>query len=305
MGKMKTLMLSLFLIGLGQANSNELDDLINTSDVLLGQIDQSIAYVGWSMDSTFQGMIAANGLYEEGLITEDQLSYYNNAVVSFASFDPYGSAAAFLMSESEQELLNMNAAVDTFTDVVVEMTVVLEVNELAVEAQEAGVGDPAAAQEVVDFVNEREDAGMTLQVSQEQVETFNQSVEDIDTSAGNAAAFIAVASSEEATEFLNTEARTVNDSFDNPEVGVSFDRASGAVSVAWNSASSMELITAVYVNNHDFGIDAFVSSASVLDAGYESQLYLPGPPNLGYNCFFQGIDCDYSPEETNEEVIIP
>ena len=294
---MKAASLCLFLSVSAQAQADPLDDLVSHSGELLGQIDQQIAYVGWSMQNTAQGRISANGLYLEGQISQEQLDQYNQALVSFAAFDPYGSAQVFLMDQADEEILNMNEAVDTFTNVVVEMTTVLQVNELAAEADEAGVSDPAAAQDVIDFVNEREEAGVTLQISEAQVETFNQSVEDIDTSAGNAAAFIAVASNQEATEFLNAEARDVNDSFDNPDAGVSFNRASGAVSVAWNSASSANAISSVYVNNQAFGIDAFVSSSEVLSGGYESELYLTGPTAIGFNCFFNGIDCGYTGEQ--------
>lgn len=276
------------------APANELDDLLNASDVMLGQIDQSIAYVGWSMTNTQQGMIAANGLYQDGLISESQLNDYNSALVSFAAFDPYGSSQVFLLDQADEEILNMNEAVDSFTDVVTEMTTVLQVNEMVVEAEEAGVGDPAAAQEVVDFVNEREDSGITLQITESQVETFNQSVEDINDSQGNAAAFIAVASNEEATEFLDSQAVDVNDSFDNPDIGVSFDRSSGEVAVAWDSVSSAGQISSVFVNGQTFGIDAYSTSTEVLTGGYESQLYLTGPTNLGYDCFFTGQNCDYS-----------
>jgi hypothetical protein len=291
---MKMAMLSLCLSVSAQTAANELDDLVDTSNILVGQIDQSIAFVGWSMEYTYQGQVAANALYEDGLISEDQYTSYNAALVAFSSFNPYGSSQDFLMNQADEEILNMNEAVDVFTEVVVDMMVVLEVNELAIEAETAGVGDPDAAQEVVDFVNEREDAGLTLAVTEEQVETFNQSVEDINESQGNAAAFIAVASNEDATSFLDTQAQEVNDSFDNPDVGVAFDRTTGAVTVAWNSSTA---VSAVVVNGQDFGIDAFVSSADVLTQGYESDLYLTGPTNLGYSCFFSGVGCDYEEEQ--------
>ena len=102
---MKIAMACLCLSVSGQAQSDPLDDLVANSDVLLGQIDQSIAYVGWTMEYASQGQIAANGLYQDGLITQEQLDAYNNGIAAFAAFNPFGSSEEFLLDASEQELV--------------------------------------------------------------------------------------------------------------------------------------------------------------------------------------------------------
>tara|TARA_R110002051_G_scaffold325625_1_gene429523 strand:- start:27558 stop:28448 length:891 start_codon:yes stop_codon:yes gene_type:complete len=282
---MKIVMACLCLSVSGQAQPDPLDDLVANSDVLLGQIDQSIAYVGWTLESANQGLIAANGLYQDGLITQEQLDAYNDSVAALAVFNPFGSSEDFLLEASEQELANMGSAVDSFTDVVVGMTIVLEVTEMAQAAEAAA--DPQSAQDVVEFMAEIEaETGQTFQISTEDVAEFNQSVEDIDNSAGAAAAYIAVASNEEATTFLDSQAVEVNDTYLSQEVGASFSRETGAVSVEWTTVTAT---SDVYVNGVDFGIDAYVPAEEVLASGYESTLYMTGPTATGFACFYQGV----------------
>lgn len=53
----------------------------------------------------------------------------------------------------------------------------------------------------------------------------------------------------------------------------------------------------MFLNGTDqFGLNLYLSGSDVLLAGQESELYITGPTNLGYQCFVYGNECDESTE---------
>ena len=136
-------------------------------------------------------------------ISTTQLEAYNNALMGMSTYLPYGSVKVELENLASQELELMDQAVDSFTEVVVEMVQVVEVAEMAEEAASPAERE-AAVQEYV--VNNSE----ALQISQEEVDTYNQSLDDIETHANNASAFLAVAGNEQAVAFLDQGVENAN-----------------------------------------------------------------------------------------------
>jgi len=256
------------------AHSNELDNLINASNALVDQIDRGIILTGAAMEYSYTGTGLSDGtLSSTAHISTEQLDAYNNALTGMSTYLPYGSVQDVLNEKAAQELDLMDAAIDTFTEVVVDMVQVVQVAEMA---EEASSPDEEAA--VQDFVAANTEV---LTIDQQEVDTYNQSLDDIETHANNASAFIAVAENSAAVDFLQQGAENNNTTAE--QATVTYSANQQWVSMRWASTNNA---TAVFLNGNDnFGIDLYVSEADVLAIGSDSDYYLTGPTANGFNCF--------------------
>ncbi len=276
MKKMILLLLALSSV----AQSDELDSLINSANNIVDQINKGILLSGAALEYSYEGGYLSNGqLSTSAHITNQQLEAYNTALIAMNNFQPYGNVEDVLQLHAAEQLELMNNAVDTFTDVVVEMIQVVEVVEIASEAS-----TPDEKAEVQEFVATNQEV---LTISQEQVETYNQSVDDIEIHANNASVYLGVAANQEAVDFLQTGAENNNSNANN--AALSYNASMQRVSMQWEGTNNA---TAVYVNGTNFGLDFYVSEADILTAGEESELYLTGPTYLGYQCFMYGQECN-------------
>lgn len=263
------------------ATSSELDTLINSSSAIVDQIDKGIRLVGAAQEYSYVGTGLSNGqLSQTAHITNEQLQAYNNALAGMSSYQAYGSVQDVLENRASEELVLMNDAVDTFTEVVVDMIQVVEVAEMAETA-----ASPAEEAEVQEFVAQNQEV---LTITQDEVDTYNQSVDDIETHANNASAFIAVAANTDAVDFLQQGAENNNTTAE--AATLTYDASYQWVSMQWAGTNNA---TAVYLNGQSsFGLDLYKSEAEVLLAGSESEFYLTSPIGQGYNCFMYGEDCE-------------
>ena len=263
------------------ASSNELDTLINSSSAIVDQIDKGIRLVGAAQEYSYQGAGMSNGqLSQTAHISSEQLQAYNNALAGMQSYQSYGSVQNVLENLASEELVLMNDAVDTFTEVVVDMIQVVEVTEMAETA-----ASPAEEAEVQEFVAQNQEM---LTITQDEVDTYNQSVDDIETHANNASAFIAVAANTEAVGFLEQGAENNNTTAE--EATLTYNASYQWVQMSWAGTNNA---SAVYLNgNNNFGLDLYKTEAEVLLSGSESEFYLTSPIGQGYNCYMYGEDCE-------------
>lgn len=267
------------LVTSSAVQSSELDTLIDTSTAIVDQIDRGIKLVGAASEYAPVGTALSNGaLSGSAHISTEQLQAYNAALSGMSTYQPYGDVKQVLEDRASQELGLMNNAVDTFTAAVTEMVQVVEVAERAENA-----ATPAEEEQVQTFVAENQDA---LTITQNQVDTFNNAADEVELRANNASAFIAVASNEQAVEFLSNGAEGNNTTAE--EATVTYSSANQWVSMKWASTNNA---TAVYVNGNNYGIDLYKTEADILLAGSESEFYLTGPTAQGYNCFMTG-ECE-------------
>ena len=264
------------------AQANELDNLVNTSAAIVGKIDTASIMVGSAINYSSQGLISPQSIADAGKITQQELQAYNQALTGITAYNPYGDAQTFLEDAADGEMELMHDAVDVFTDAVVNMVEVVKVNELAEAA--ATPNEEAAVVEYVDTNFEQ------LQITDSEVATYNQSLDDIETHSTNAGAYLSVAANKDATNFLETGAANNNTTFG--EATVSFDSNQQYVRVAWANQNA----TAVFVNGNNFGIDAYVTEADVLAYGQQTEFYGGSPTKVGYDCFVQQINCEYDYE---------
>lgn len=278
----KAVLTSLFLICSG-VQSSELDTLIATSSAIVDQINSGIMFVGGSINAAQTGMgISSGQLSGNYYISNEQVANYNAALTGMVNYMPYGSAEDYVNQQAENEIEQMEAAIEDFTTVVVDM---LSVQEVAERAEAAETPDDQA--EVQDYVAQND-----LSVSQDDADTYNQSLDDIENHANAAGAFLAVAGNPEAVEFLMEGAMANNTRVE--DNALTYSSANQAVELAW---ANSDTVSSIYLNGQgDYGLDIYATEATILNTGYESMFYNSSPTALGFNCFMYQTDCDEGDE---------
>ena len=278
----KVALTSLFLICSG-VQSSELDTLIATSSAIVDQINSGIMFVGGSINAAQTGMgISSGQLSGNYYISNEQVANYNAALTGMVNYMPYGSAEDYVNQQAENEIEQMEAAIEDFTTVVVDM---LSVQEVAERAEAAETPDDQA--EVQDYVAQND-----LSVSQDDADTYNQSLDDIENHANAAGAFLAVAGNPEAVAFLMEGAMANNTRVE--DNALTYSSANQAVELAW---ANSDTVSSIYLNGQgDYGLDIYATEATILNTGYESMFYNSGPTALGFNCFMYQTDCDEGDE---------
>ena len=264
------------------AKSSEIDQLIDSSSAIVDQIDRGIKLAGAAQGYAHQGTGLSDGtLSGTAHITSEHLQAYNNALTDFANnYLPYGSVQQVLEEKAQQELTLLNDSVDTFSEVVVEIMHVQEVGEMSETAS-----SPQEEAQVQEYVAANSEM---LVITEEQASTYSQSLDDIESHANNASAYIAVAANTEAVSFLQQGAENNNTTAE--QATLSYSANMQWVKMAWSSTNNA---SAVYLNGNDgIGLDLYVTEAEVLLAGSESEYYLSSPIAQGYNCFMYGENCE-------------
>ena len=274
----KIILLTLLAICSG-AQSSELDTLIATSSAIVDQINSGIMFVGGNINAAQTGMgISAGQLSGNYYISDEQVSAYGAALTGMVNYMPYGSAEDYANQQAQNEIDQMESAIEDFTTVVVGMLSVLEVAERA-----EGAVTPDDQAEVQQFV-----ANNDMSVSQEDADQYNSSLDEIEQHASAAGAFLAIAGSPEAISFLDAGAKENNTRIE--DNAFTYSSANQAVELAW---ASSDTVSSVYLNGTgNFGLDIYASEAAILATGYDSQFFNTSPTALGYNCFMYQIDCD-------------
>jgi len=272
--------MSLFLTS-SVTQASELDDLIASSAAIVDQINTGILMTGAAMGYSHTGTGISEGqLAGTAYITTEQVNAYNQALSGMVNYLPYGSAQEYLEDQADAELELMEAAIDDFTAVVVDMLAVQEVAELASEA--ATPDEEAAVQE---YVTNNTDA---LTIDQADADIYNSSLDSIEGHANAAGAFLGVAANPDAVAFMDQGAMDNNTRVETNTL--SYSASTQAVSLAWTSGNPA---TSVYVNGSDaFNINLYMSNQDILTAGASSELYLTGPTYLGYECFMTQLNCE-------------
>ena len=149
----------------------------------------------------------------------------------------------------------------------------------------AAASSPQEEAAVQEFVAENQ---QVLAISQDTISEYNESLDDIETHANNASAYIAVANSELAVSFLEQGIENANTTAE--QTNIFYDANAQWVAMGYNTTRNL---TAVYLNGTDgIGLDLYMSEADILTMGSESEFYLTGPTTQGYNCFIKQTDCE-------------
>ena len=279
----KKILATACLLASVSAPANELDNLVNTSSTIASKLDLGIQYVGAAtvMGPTSIG-IAEFGVQTEAYISSQEATAYNNALQGMANFTAY-TAAEFLNDQGQIEIDLLNDAVDTFAEITVDLATVVQVSDMAVEAQQTD--DVQKQEDLQDFVSSNE---QMLTIAPEDIEVYNDSLDDVATHAANAAAYLAVASDEGATAWLQEGADNAGVRFTDAAENLSFVHQSRAVLLDFSAQNQGY---AVWVDGTDaFGIDLMLTRTEVLFNGSNSDFYMNGPTQN--KCFFSGTECE-------------
>jgi len=224
--------------------------------------------------------LSDGGLSGTAHISTEQLDAYNNALSNMSVYTPHGSVQVELENLATQELELMDLAVDTFAGVVVEMLTVVEVSEMASEAS-----TPNEEAAVQDFVVSNAEV---LTIGTEEVDTYNRSLDDIETHANNASAYLAVAGNEDAVAFLDQKVQDANTTAD--QTNIFYD--ANAQWLAMGTPMQRNLNIIGLSGENTYGFDLYASEADILVIGADSEFYLTGPTAVGYKCFMTQEDCE-------------
>ena len=273
-------LVSLFLSS-SAVQASELDTLIASSAAIIDQINTGILMTGAAMGYANTGTGISDGqLAGTAYITTEQVNAYNQALAGMVTYLPYGSAQDYLEEQAAAELDLMEAAIEDFTAVVVDMLAVQEVAELSAEASTPD--EEAAVQE---YVTTNTDA---LTIDQADADIYNSSLDSIEGHANAAGAFLGVAANPDAVAFMDQGAMDNNTRVETNTL--SYSASTQSVSLAWTSGNPA---TSIYVNGSDaFNINLYVSHQDILTSGATSDLYLTGPTYLGYECFMTQLNCE-------------
>ena len=276
---MKKMIIPLLVLS-SVVQANEYDALLESSQAIVDQITQGVLLVGAATEYSYQGDALSSGnLSDTAHISSEQLQAYNDALYGMETYLPYGDIQEVLEIKAMAELELMDNAIETFTEVVVDMIAVQQVAEIASEAE-----TPQEEAEVQEFVTANVEV---LTIDQEEVDTYNQAVDDIETHANNASAFLAVAGNEQAVEFLEQGIENANTTAE--QTNIFYDANAQWVAMGYNTTRNL---TAVYLNGDNFGLDLYATEADILAAGSESEFFQTSPVALGYECFMNQTDCE-------------
>jgi hypothetical protein len=279
---MKKIAVTVLALAIGSgAVSDELQNLIDASNTLKNQLDTGIRLVGAATEYSYTGTGLSDGSASSlGHISSEQLKDYNDSLTGMSTYLPFGDLQTELETRAQQELVQMEDAVDVFTEAVVEMSTVVQVAEMAESAS-----TPKEEEQVQNFVGENIE---TLQISSETVETYNQSIDDIEEHANNASAFLAIAGNKDAVEFFEQGIENANTTAE--ETNIFYNANSQWVAMGYNTTRNL---TAIYLNGTDgIGLDLYLTDAEILLAGAETDYYLTGPTANSYDCFVGQGDCE-------------
>ena len=276
---MKKMIIPLLVLS-SVVQANEYDALLESSQAIVDQITQGVLLVGAATEYSYQGDALSSGnLSDTAHISSEQLQAYNDALYGMETYLPYGDIQEVLEIKAMAELELMDNAIETFTEVVVDMIAVQQVAEIASEAE-----TPQEEAEVQEFVTANVEV---LTIDQEEVDTYNQAVDDIETHANNASAFLAVAGNEQAVEFLEQGIENANTTAE--QTNIFYNANQQWVAIGYNTTRNL---TAVYLNGQNFGLDLYATEADILAAGSESEFFQTSPVALGYECFMNQTDCE-------------
>lgn len=271
----------IFLLAISTAvQSNELDNLIDSSSAIVDQIDTGIKLVGAASEYAHTGGGLSDGtLSSTAHISAEQVDAYNSALSNMATYQPYGNVRDVLNDMAMDSLEDMDTAISTFSEVVVEMIAVQQVAEKAETA-----ATPSEKEEVQTFIVDNQDM---LTIDQEDVDTYNTSVDQIEASANEASAYLAVANNDEAADFLQQSIQDKNTTAN--DVNIFYDANSQWLAMGYDTTRNL---TAVMLNSDDgFGLNLYYSEADILALGTESEFYKTSPVGMGYDCFFE-MECE-------------
>lgn len=237
-----------------------LEDLITETNNLVSAFDTSIQVVGGMEEVANWAGIVPVGASEAALLSSTVVDAFNSAASSYTANTL--TAQEWLSNTAETKIIELNAAVKTFTVVASPLIQAVEISNLAQTAEtdvEKEVLSEMAASSVI---------------STTQVGEYNEAVLGVETAAAVAGAYLAAANDASLVSTATMNAREFNSTYSDVATEV-FNRDTNKIEIGFSSHNSV-----VYLDMGAYLVDA----ATVLTTGATSKLYLTGPTQEA--CFF-------------------
>lgn len=214
------------------------------------------------------GGIAPTGMVSAGYISEMQMQAYNDAMAAMqnTTYSYDAGAQEYFDTQAQQAMDLVDQAVSDYVAAAEVLIEVATVNEMAQDAQASGDERDALA------IQEYADTNDVLLDDTERL-AYNDSLDAIEETAQQAAAFYAVAGDATLIESANDAAESMLTYYSDASNSY-FDNASGMVVVEWANQTSAVMLD---VNGY------FKTDVDIITAGSTSMFYTTSPEG---GCWF-------------------
>ena len=256
------------LIASAPVNAQEIDELVNASQSIRDSFKYGIQAVGGMITYAPNGVIAPTGMVDAGYISEMQMQAYNDAMaaVQGKTYTYDAGAQEYFDTQAQQAMDLVDQAVSDYVAAAQVLIEVATVNEMAQDAQASGDERDALA------IQEYADNNDVLLDDTERL-AYNDSLDAIEETAQQAAAYYAVASDTTLIESANDAAESMLVYYADASNSY-FDNASGMVVVEWANQTSAVMLD---VNGY------FKTDVEIITAGSTSSFYTTSPES---GCWF-------------------
>jgi len=260
----KSKSLAVLAIVSAPASANEIDNLVNNSQALRDTSKYGIQAIGGMWEYADVGGIAPTGTVDQGLIDKAKQDAYNNAVLQFqqATYTCEPNANQYFEEQSQQAMDNLGQVIDEYVDAATALIEVVTVNEMAEDA--AAAPDSREAIALQEYMSETD-----VLLDDQEVETYNESLQSVEQAAQTAAAYMAVANSPDLLQSANDSAYAMNVTYQESQTSY-FDATTGMLTVEWagqDAAMTASLDLAGY----------FKTNIEIIDQGAQSQFFITSP----------------------------
>lgn len=264
--RLKALLASLIVSA--PAYSNEIDTLVNASQSIRDSFKYGIQAVGGLQSYSTQGKIANTGTVDQGKISYDKSSAYNQAIAAVQNatytYDP--GAQEYFDDQADIAMNEVNIAVDTFVQASQAVIEVVVVNEMAQDAQNAG--DEREAMALQEYIEAND-----VMLADAEVDMYNDALDSVESAAQVAAAYMAVANDAELVAAADEMAYDVRVTYEEAASSF-FDIATQGV---WVSFDGGDTIQGLMLSGY------FVTVESIIEEGQQSEFFRTSPEG---GCWF-------------------
>lgn len=256
--------LAILLLASVSVQAAEIETLITTSNSIKQTFDLGIKTVGGQYDLATVGGITPE-MASNAHLTYEQAESYNLALTAMKDANYTMTAQEYFDQQSQASLDLLNNAINNYVDASAQLITAVQVNDMA-----SNVTTTEEATQLQTYITNNE-----LQITSEQVDTYNNTLDLVQTAAQTAASFIAVASDATLVESAQAQADALGQSF-----------AFAETAYYSNSAFSVDLAGGTI----SLDVSGYLKTAlDVLAAGGQSTFYTTSP--TGNECFFNPNEC--------------
>ena len=225
----------------------EIQELINTANYINTQVSNATASVVEMSIMTPQDASLANnaivpvaGRTDSHKIDLTEVAYYNQSILDTVNANYY-SAEHLLVQNYEENMDQMDAAIDMFTDAATEIS---KAEQIYTEAINATTDEDRL--QLQNYIRAND-----VQIDQSTVQTFNQSLDTIEDKAQAASASLWASQDAAALAIINYDAQATLSNM--TQSTVSYDAWTDQMTITWDNATDTVLQGMFFNNDNEIG----------------------------------------------------